>query len=101
MADHEETQRLAEEALRKRGYRVKDVELKKDRVIETPEGNPDLIATRGGERLNVEVKGKTKDDSWFVNQLERYSRLEGKTVLLLGIDTSNIELWGIQDLEGD
>ncbi len=95
MPDHEETLRLAKRVLERRGYSVWDTRDRRT-VIATPEGNPDLRATKDGETLWIEVK---RDTLPFVKQIEGYSKLEGKTILLLGIDTSNIELWGIQDLE--
>ena len=95
--DHEETLKLARRVLERRGYHVWDTRDRRT-VIATPEGNPDLKATKDEETLWIEVK---RDTLPFVKQIEGYSKLEGKTILLLGIDTSNIELWGIQDLEAE
>lgn len=61
------------------------------------QGNPDLIAIKGDETLLVEVIEDVKLAATFVNQLERYTKI-GKVVIVLPINTSNIEVWGTQSL---
>ncbi len=62
-------------------------------------GNPDLLAVRGTERLLVEVVERTKGAATFVDQLERFSAA-GKVLVVLPVDTNNLEFWGPKQLGG-
>jgi hypothetical protein len=62
-------------------------------------GNPDLLATRGSERLLVEVVERAKGSATFVDQLERFSAA-GRVLVVLPVDTDNIEFWGPRQLGG-
>jgi Holliday junction resolvase len=60
-------------------------------------GNPDLIALKGNEVLLVEIIEHIKGSATFVDQLQRYSKI-GKGIVLLPINTKNINIWREQDV---
>ena len=87
------------EKLKDNGYTVIEEQNEIRKIIESKgsKGNPDLIALKGDEILLVEVVERVKETATFVNQLERFTRI-GKVVIVLPINTSNIEVWGAQGL---
>jgi hypothetical protein len=72
-------------------------EIRKFMESKGSKGNPDLIAIKGEEILLLEVIERVKSSATFVNQLERYTRI-GKVIVVLPINTDNIEVWGAQSL---
>lgn len=96
---HEELKMMAEKRLREDGYEIISLnelpyELYNIHNDIKSVGVPDIIAKKGDELLFVEVKGRER----FIEQLDKYSDV-AKTVLLIGIKTNNIELWGIDNLK--
>ncbi len=96
---HEELRMMAEKRLREDGYEIISLNGLPDELYNIHNGIksvgvPDIIAKKGDELLFVEVKGRER----FIEQLEKYSDV-AKTVLLIGIKTNNIELWGIDNLK--
>ena len=57
----------------------------------------DLIGMRGPEILLVEILERVKQLGIFIDQLERYAKI-GKLAIVLPIDTTNILVWGRQEL---
>jgi|GEM_PF-3265533 len=96
---HEELRMMAEKKLKKDGYEIISPNGLPDELYNIHNdiksvGVPDIIAKKGDELLFIEVKGRER----FIEQLDKYSDV-AKTVLLIGIKTNNIELWGIDDLK--
>lgn len=96
---HEQLLTKCKEKLKDNGYTVIEEQNEIRKLIESKgsKGKPDLIALKGDEILLVEVVERVKETATFVNQLERFTRI-GKVVIVLPINTSNIEVWGAQGL---
>lgn len=60
-------------------------------------GHPDLLAIKGNDIVLIEIvdRGKTQDK--IIDQLERYRKV-GNVVIVLPMNTANIEFWGLQNL---
>jgi len=87
---HEVFRVIAEEGLRRRGYRIygRDEAPEYIRTI----GSPDIIAEKDGKWLLAEVK--------MLGQLARYEAPQAKLILITNVKNgANIEVWGIEELE--
>jgi hypothetical protein len=60
-------------------------------------GNPDLVAIKGEEILLFEIIERVKRSGTFIDQLKRYTKI-GKLIVVLPIDTTNMRVWGKQNL---
>jgi hypothetical protein len=76
---------------------VEQNEIRKFMESRGSKGNPDLIGMRGPEILIVEILERVKHLGTFIDQLERYAKI-GKLAIVLPIDTTNIQIWGRQEL---
>jgi hypothetical protein len=81
------------------GYRVLSEQNMIRKFVETKgsKGSPDLVAIKDKEILLVEVIERAKASATFIDQLERYSKI-GKLNVVLPINTTNILMWGIEDM---
>jgi hypothetical protein len=81
------------------GYRVLSEQNMIRKFVETKgsKGSPDLVAIKDKEILLVEVIERAKASATFIDQLERYSKI-GKLIVVLPINTTNILMWGIEDM---
>jgi hypothetical protein len=88
-----------QEKLKSNGYTiiVEQNEIRKFMESRGSKGNPDLIGMRGSEILLVEILERVKHLGTFIDQLERYAKI-GKLAIVLPIDTTNIQVWGRQEL---
>jgi hypothetical protein len=102
ITEHNQIISKCKEKFENDGYVIIQDDNKIKKIVEDrgSKGHPDLCAMKSGHPdLYIEIIERTKTKVMFVNQLERYSRIkDGKVIVVLPIDTHNIELWGIQDL---
>jgi hypothetical protein len=85
--------------LESNGYTVivEQNEIRKFMESRGSKGNPDLIGTKGPEILLVEIIERVKAIGTFIDQIERYTKI-GRLAIALPIDTTNILVWGSQEL---
>lgn len=83
------------------GYRVLEEQNEIRALVEArgSKGNPDLLGLKGSEVVCVEAIERAKDTATLVDQVERFAKV-GKVILVLPVNTSSVELWGLQDLVG-
>jgi hypothetical protein len=88
-----------QQRLESEGYTVvvEQNEIRKFMESRGSKGNPDLIGVKGQEILLVEVIERVKQLGTFIDQLERYTKI-GRLIIVLPIDTTNIQVWGRQEL---
>ena len=113
---HEKLKELVKKKLVTEGYKVYDLKigLQTHKIIEECFGKeieekyfggheeakyPDLIAKKEGEVVIIEIKSRNELGR-LKKQIENYQKL-AKTVLVFDANTSNLELWGLQDLKID
>ena len=87
------------EKLEVEGYNVISEQNEIRRIVQSKgsKGNPDLIAIKGNDLVSVEVVERAETSATFVDQLARFAKI-GKVVVVFPMNTTNIEIWGIQDL---
>ncbi len=86
--------------LERKGYSVIREQNAIRRFVEArgSKGTPDLVATKPGHTVLVEVVERSKGAATFVDQVERFSAI-CSVIVVLPIDLSKVEVWGSSDLE--